>query len=175
VVQPSAQHTSVVSTLELENSRSGADHCEALRVAGMIADVDELTRMRIEPAFHEAQSQAERAQRQWLERDDLTTRGVRNPHGHTPRLDAKIAAWLRLAEQDFAFGDFCRRDSGWISRWIFDATGQQFRFAGSAASGATAVGKRDSGGQCRAQHILAGRHLQVMTARLDVNVEAFPC
>lgn len=92
----------------------------------MIAYVNELARVRIEPAIHEAQSQPERAHWQWLEGDDLAVRGVGNPHRHTSRLDGKIAARLRLAEQDFALGNFRRRDAGRCARGVFDAPGEQF-------------------------------------------------
>ncbi len=77
-IQPRAEHTAVVRTFDLEHSRADADDRETLRIAGVIAHVDELARMRIEPALHEAQSQPQRAQRQWLERHDLAARGIRN-------------------------------------------------------------------------------------------------
>ena len=54
---------------------------------------------------------------------------------------------------------------------VFDGAGEQLRLAGSAASCATAVRQRNAGSECGRQHVLAGRHANVVAARLDVNVK----
>jgi hypothetical protein len=102
--QPRMQWSTVIGRLDFEDSRSSADHWQALGIARVVAQVDELARLRRQHQVEKSQPEQQGADGQRVDRHQFAGHGIGRANRHATDFHVQFTEGPRLAEEHVAAG-----------------------------------------------------------------------